>query len=63
MKEDRRDIGVNTISVIPVEDAGELCDEVALNRVALSNFSICDSIEDGISLCIFIMYLECHSPW
>ena len=63
MEEDRRGIGVGMISAELVEYAGGFCEEVALNRVALDNFSIGDSVEDGISLCRLILDLELHIPW
>ena len=50
MEEDRRCIGVGLISAGPVEEAGGFCEEVALNRVALSTFAIGDIVEDGVSL-------------
>ena len=55
MKEDRRGIEVGLISVIPVEDSGGVCEELALNKVAFSNFAIGDSVKDGVSLCRLIM--------
>ena len=57
MDEDRRGIRVGLISVRQVADAIFLCEEVALNRFALSTFAICDSIEDGVSLCRLILDL------
>ena len=44
MEEDRIFIGFGLISVIPVEDYGGVCEEVSLNRFALSTFAIDDSV-------------------
>ena len=55
--------GVSLVSVRPVDNDGEYCDEVAFNRVALSTFAIIDSVKDVVSLCRFIMDLDRHSPW
>ena len=49
MEEYKRVIRVGMISVIPVEDAGGVCEEVTLNRVVLSKFAIGDSIKDVVS--------------
>ena len=57
MDQDRRGIRVGLISVIPVEDA-VFCEELVLNRVQLITFTISDIVEDGIILCILILYLE-----
>ena len=62
-EEDRRGIGVGLISVGPVADAGNFCEELALNRVTLRTFAIGDNVMDGLSLCILIMELKRHSPW
>ena len=62
-EEYRRGIGVGLIIVGPVEDSGGFCEEVALNRVALSTFTIGDSVEDEVSLFRMIMDLERHIPW
>ena len=50
MEEYRRGIRVGLISVRPVEDAEEGYDTLSLNRVALSTFTISDSVEGGISV-------------
>ena len=63
MEEYIRDIRFGLISLIPVEDAGGVCEEVAFTRVALSTFDICDSAEDGIILCRLIIDLDRNSPW
>ena len=63
MGEYRRGIGVGLISIIPVEDAGGGCEEVSLNRVALSTFAVGDSVYDGVSLYRLILDSERHSPW
>ena len=63
MEEYRIGIGVGLISVVPVEENRVFCEEVVLNRVASSTFDICDSVEDGVSLCILILDLECHRSW
>ena len=52
MEEDRRGTGGSLISVIQVEYAVFFCEEVELNRVALSTFTISDIIKVGVSLCI-----------
>ena len=44
MEEYRRVIGVGLISAIPVEEYWGGCEEVSLNRVALSTFAIDDSV-------------------
>ena len=56
-------IGVSLISSRPAEDAGGFCEEVSLNRVALSNFAIGASFEGVVSLCRLILDLDCHNPW
>ena len=63
MEEYIRDIRFGLISLIPVEDSEGVCEEVAFTRVALSTFDICDSAEDGIILCRFILDLDRNSPW
>ena len=50
MEEYRRGVGVDQISIGPVEDAGFFCEEVALDRVTLGTFTIGDSVKDDISL-------------
>ena len=60
---DRIVIGVILIRVGTVEDDGEFYEGVALNRVALIAFDICDSVKDGVSLCRLILDLERYSPW
>ena len=63
MEEDIIFIRVGLISAIPVEDTVFVCEEIALNGVLLITFTICDSIEDGVSFCLLILKLEHHSPW
>ena len=63
MKEDRRGIEVGLISVRPVEDSGGFCEEVVLNRVAWSTFTIFIFVEYEVSLYRLILDLGCYSPW
>ena len=62
-EDDIQGIWVGLISARPVEDNVFFSEEVALNRPSLNTFAIGDNAEDGVSLCIFILDLECHSQW
>ena len=62
MEEYKKGIGVSITSVRPIEDDGMFCKEVSLKIVAFSTFPIGDSVENGDSLCIFILNLERHIP-
>ena len=55
IKEYRIGIGVGLIIVGAVEDSGGVCEEVALDKVALIMFPICDIVEDGNSLCRLLL--------
>ena len=57
MEEDRIGIGVGMISVRPVDDAGDFCEEVGFKRVTLITLSIGDSVNDVVSLCRLILDL------
>ena len=63
IKEYRIGIGVGLIIVGAVEDSGGVCEEVALDKVALIMFPICDIVEDGNSLCRLLLYVDIHSLW
>ena len=63
MEEYRRGIRVIMISVRPVEDSEGFCEEVSLNRVVSSNFSIGNSVNYFVNLCRLILDLEQRSVW